>query len=37
VRFMDGIDRVNVGMGALRGATLVFDPAERRSWIVPPS
>lgn len=37
VRFMDGIRRVNVGMTALRGATIVIDPAERRSWLLPPS
>ncbi len=36
VRFMEGINRVNVGMLALRGATLVFDPAERRTWLIPP-
>ena len=35
VRFMEGLDRVNVGMLALRGATIVFDPAERRTWLVP--
>ena len=34
VRFMDGLERVNVGMQALRGVTLVLDPAERRSWLV---
>jgi hypothetical protein len=34
VRFMDGLNRVNVGMTALRGMTLVLDPAERRSWLV---
>jgi hypothetical protein len=37
VRFMEGINRVNVGMLALRGATLVFDPAERRTWLIPPA
>lgn len=35
VRFMEGLNRVNVGMLALRGATIVFDPAERRTWLVP--
>lgn len=35
VRFMDGIRRVNVGMAALRGVTIVLDPAERRSWLLP--
>ncbi len=35
VRFMEGLGRVNVGMLALRGATVVFDPAERRTWLVP--
>ncbi len=37
VRFMEGLDRVNVGMLALRGSTLVFDPAERRTWLIPPA
>jgi hypothetical protein len=37
VRFMEGINRVNVGMLALRGATIVFDPAERRTWLIPPA
>jgi hypothetical protein len=37
VRFMEGLNRVNVGMLALRGATLVFDPAERRTWLIPPA
>jgi hypothetical protein len=37
VRFTEGLDRVNVGMLALRGATLVFDPAERRTWLIPPA
>ena len=37
VRFMDGLQRVNVGMQALRGVTLVLDPAERRSWLVRPA
>ena len=37
VRFMDGLQRVNVGMQALRGLTVVIDPAERRSWLVRPS
>jgi hypothetical protein len=36
VRFMEGLNRVNVGMLALRGATIVFDPAERRTWLIPP-
>ncbi len=36
VRFMEGLNRVNVGMLALRGATIVLDPAERRSWLIPP-
>jgi hypothetical protein len=27
---------VKVGMLALRGATIVFDPAERRAWPIPP-
>lgn len=35
VRFMEGLNRVNVGMAVLRGATIVFDPAERRSWLLP--
>jgi hypothetical protein len=35
VRFMEGLDRVNVGMLALRGVTVILDPAERRSWVVP--
>lgn len=35
VRFMEGLNRVNVGMLALRGATIVFDPSERRTWLVP--
>ena len=34
VKFMDGLRRVNVGVQALRGATVVLDPAERRSWLV---
>ena len=34
VRFMDGLERVNVGVQALRGVTVVLDPAERRSWLV---
>lgn len=34
VRFMDGLQRVNVGMQALRGLTVVIDPAERRSWLL---
>jgi aspartyl protease len=34
VRFMEGLNRVNVGMAVLRGATIVFDPAERRSWLL---
>jgi predicted aspartyl protease len=33
-RFIEGLRHVNVGMAALRGATLVIDPAEHRSWIV---
>jgi hypothetical protein len=37
IRFMEGLDRVNVGMLALRGATIVFDPAERRTWVLPPA
>ncbi len=37
VRFMDGLQRVNVGMQALRGVIVVLDPAERRSWLVRPS
>jgi predicted aspartyl protease len=36
IRFMDGLHRVNVGMQALRGLTIVIDPAERRSWLVRP-
>jgi hypothetical protein len=36
VRFMEGLNRVNVGILALRGATIVFDPAERRTWLIPP-
>ena len=35
VRFMDGIQRVNVGVMALRGVVVVIDPAERRSWLIP--
>ena len=34
---MEGLNRVNVGMLALRGATIVLDPAERRSWLIPPA
>jgi hypothetical protein len=34
VKFMDGLRRVNVGVQALRGVTVVLDPAERRSWLV---
>jgi hypothetical protein len=37
VRFMEGLNRVNVGMLALRGAIVVFDPAERRTWLIPPA
>jgi hypothetical protein len=37
VRFMEGLNRVNIGMLALRGATIVFDPAERRTWLIPPT
>jgi predicted aspartyl protease len=37
VRFMDGLQRVNVGMQALRGVIVVLDPAESRSWLVRPS
>jgi hypothetical protein len=37
VRFMDGLRQVNVGMQALRGLTVVIDPAEQRSWLVRPS
>ena len=37
VRFMDGLQHVNVGVQALRGLTVVIDPAERRSWLVRPS
>lgn len=37
VRFMDGLQSVNVGMLALRGLTVVIDPAERRSWLVRPT
>ena len=36
-RFIAGLQRVNVGMAVLRGNTLVLDPAERRSWLVPAS
>jgi len=36
-RFIEGLQRVNVGMAVLRGSTLVLDPAERRSWLVPAS
>ena len=36
-RFIEGLQRVNVGMAVLRGNTLVLDPAERRSWLVPPA
>ncbi|HTU11894.1 MAG TPA: retropepsin-like aspartic protease [Allosphingosinicella sp.] len=36
IRFMDGLNRVNVGMQAMRGATIVLDSAERRSWVIPP-
>jgi hypothetical protein len=36
-RFIDGLQRVNVGMAALRGVTIVLDPAERRSWLIPAS
>ena len=35
VAFIEGLPRVNVGMGVLRGVTLVLDPAERRSWLLP--
>lgn len=35
VRFMDGLQRVNVGVAALQGVHVVLDPAERRSWLVP--
>lgn len=37
VRFMDGLQHVNVGVQALRGLTVVIDPAERRSWLVRPT
>ncbi len=37
VRFIEGLNRVNVGMQALRGSILVFDPAERRTWLIPPA
>lgn len=37
VRFMVGLNRVNVGMLALRGATIVVDPAEGRAWLIPPA
>ena len=37
VRFMDGLRRVNVGMAALRGSTIVLDPEQRRSWLIPNS
>ena len=36
-RFIEGLQRVNVGMAVLRGITLVLDPAERRSWLIPAS
>lgn len=35
VRFIEGLQRVNVGMTALHGVTVVLDPAERRSWLIP--
>jgi predicted aspartyl protease len=34
VLFLDGLPRVNVGMGILRNLTVVLDPAERRGWIL---
>ena len=36
-RFIEGLQRVNVGIAALRGVTIVLDPAERRSWLIPAS
>lgn len=35
VKFMDGLNRVNVGVQALGSVTVVLDPEERRSWLVP--
>jgi predicted aspartyl protease len=32
--FMEGLPRVNIGMGVLRGLKVVLDPAERRSWLL---
>ena len=34
VVFMDGLPRVNIGMGVLRNLRIVIDPAERRSWLL---
>jgi predicted aspartyl protease len=34
VVFLEGLQRINVGMGVLRGVTIVLDPAGRRSWLV---
>ena len=32
--FMEGLPRVNIGMGVLRNLKIVLDPAERRSWLL---
>lgn len=34
VRFIAGLQRINVGMGVLRGLTIVLDPQARRAWLV---
>ena len=35
VLVVDGLPFVNVGIQVLRQLTLVLDPAERRSWVLP--
>lgn len=34
VAFIDGLQRVNVGMKILRNLRIILDPAERRGWIL---
>jgi hypothetical protein len=34
VAFIDGLQRVNVGMKILRGLRIILDPAEQRGWII---
>lgn len=35
--FVDGVERATIGIPVLRDTIIVLDPAEHRSWILPPA